>query len=128
MTTHVSVHPRGAQVAHFLERLAALTPAQWDAMRGTLAPLQRPMVGRLRSAAAFVRAVLVAGPGAGHPRDVDAVCAAVENAIERGVVPGEERDLVIHAGLAVLLEDVLPPAEATQWYGPFESVIPRASL
>jgi hypothetical protein len=43
-------------------------------------------------------------------------------------VPDENRDLAVHAGLAVMLEDVLPPKEFQQWYGPFEQVIPRASL
>lgn len=128
MTLNVSDHPKGPQVARFLERLERLTPAQWDAMRGVTAPLQRPMVSRMRSAAVLVRAVLDAGPVVGRPRDVDAIYEAVDHAVERGVVPDEERDLVLHAGLAVLLEDVLPPAEVRSWYGPFEAVIPRASL
>ena len=118
-----------AHVARFLERLGSLTPGEWATLRGATAPLRRPLAGRMRAAAALVRAVLQAGPVVvRRPQDVDALWHAVDDAVARGTVPDENRDLAVHAGLAVLLEDVLPPAEFKQWYGPFENVITRASL
>lgn len=125
----VSGRPAGSPIGRFLERLAALTPAEWAALQGATPPLRRAAFNRLRSAAAFVRAMLGAKPGSyGTPGDVDAVYAAVDAAVARGVVPDDERDLVAHAGIAVLLRDVLPPQEFEQWYGPFEKVIPRSTL
>ena len=75
-----------------------------------------------------VRGVPGGGPNIRTPGDVDAVFAAVEHAIATGGVPDEGRDLAVHAGIAVLLQDVLPESELAAWYGPFEDVIPRASL
>ena len=118
----------GAQVAHFLERVALLTPDQWTSLEDAVPPLRRAPLARLRSAAAFVRAVMDAPLGDRTPGDVDAVFSAIEDHIARGSVPDEGRDLAVHAGIAVLLQDVLPASQLEQWYGPFEDVIPRASL
>ena len=120
--------PNGPQVAHFLERVTTLTPEQWTTLESAVPPLRRAPLARMRSAAAFVRAVLDAPLGSRTPGDVDAVFSAIEAAIERGSVPDEGRDLAVHAGIAVLLQDVLPQSQLEQWYGPFEDVIPRASL
>ena len=116
-------------VARFLDRLAGLTPGEWAVLRGATAPLRRPLASRMRAAAALVRAVMQAGPAVvRRPQEVDALWRAVDDAVARGAVPDENRDLAVHAGLAVMLVDVLPPKEFAQWYGPFEQVIPRASL
>ena len=127
----VSIGPHGVQVTHFLERVTALTPAQWAALGDATPPLRRHVLGRLRAAAALLRAVRDAEPKAPsvrRPGDVDAVCDYIEDAVARGAVPDESRDLAIHAGIAVLLHDILPPADFAQWYGPFELVIPSESL
>lgn len=118
----------GEQVAHFLERLCLLTPEQWEALEASVPPLRRAPLARMRSAAAFVRAVMDAPRASRRPEDVDAIMSAVDAAVESGRVPDEGRELAVHAGMAVLLQDVLPEAELRQWYGPFEGVIPRASL
>ena len=128
VTPHETRGPNGPQVAHFLERVALLTPEQWTALESAVPPLRRAPLARMRSAAAFVRAVMDAPLGNRTPGDVDAVFGAIEDAIARGSVPDEGRDLAVHAGIAVLLQDVLPPSQLEQWYGPFEEVIPRASL
>ena len=128
MPSNVVGGPNGAQVAHFLERVTALTPDQWVTLEASLPPLRTAPLARMRSAAAFVRAVMHAPMGGRTPGDVDAVFAAVEHAIATGGVPDEGRDLAVHAGIAVLLQDVLPESELAAWYGPFEDVIPRASL
>ena len=128
LTSHETRGPNGPQVAHFLERVTTLTPEQWTTLESAVPPLRRAPLARMRSAAAFVRAVMEAPLGTRTPADVDAVFGAIEAAIERGSVPDEGRDLAVHAGIAVLLQDVLPPSQLDQWYGPFEDVIPRASL
>jgi hypothetical protein len=128
MTSQVQESGRSAHVARFLERLGSLTPSEWATLRGATAPLRRPLAGRMRAAAALVRAVLHAPAVVRRPQEVDALWHAVDDAVARGTVPDENRDLAVHAGLAVMLEDVLPPKEFQQWYGPFEQVIPRASL
>ena len=120
--------PNGAQVAHFLERLNLLTPEQWATLDASVPPLRRQPLARLRNAAAFIQAVMDAPMAGRRPEDVDAIMTAVDDAVERGAVPDEGRDLAFHAGMAVLLQDVLPAAELERWYGPFEVVIPRASL
>ena len=127
----VSSRPHGVQVTHFLERVTSLSPDQWAALAAFTPPLRRPLLGRLRAAASLLRAVRDAEPktpSVRRPGDVDAVCDAIEDAVARGSVPDASRDLAIHAGIAVLLHDVLPPADFEEWYGPFESVIPSASL
>lgn len=118
----------GPQVARFLERVSALTPQQWTSLENAVPPLKRAPLARLRSAAAFVRAVMDAPLGDRTPGDVDAVFSAIDSAVARGSMPDEGRDLAVHAGIAVLLQDVLPESQLAQWYGPFEDVIPRASL
>ena len=118
----------GPQVARFLERVAMLTPEQWTSLENAVPPLKRAPLARLRSAAAFVRAVMDAPLRGRTPGDVDAVFSAIDSAVASGSVPDEGRDLAVHAGIAVLLQDVLPESQLAQWYGPFEDVIPRASL
>lgn len=120
--------PNGTQVAHFLERLLVLTPEQWAALDASVPPLRRQPLARLRHAAAFLQAVMQTPLAGRRPEDVDAIIHAVDDAVESGRVPDEGRDLAFHAGVAVLLQDVLPAAELDRWYGPFEDVIPRASL
>jgi hypothetical protein len=120
--------PNGIQVAHFLERLCHLTPEQWAALDASVPPMRRQPLARLRHAAAFIQAVMEAPMSGRRPEDVDAIMSAVDDAVESGQVPDEGRDLAFHAGMAVLLQDVLPAAELERWYGPFEEVIPRASL
>lgn len=120
--------PNAPQVAHFLERVTTLTPEQWTALESAVPPLRRAPIARMRSAAAFVRAVMDAPPAARRPGDVDAVFSAIDDAVARGSLPDEGRDLAVHAGIAVLLQDVLPESQLEQWYGPFEDVIPRSSL
>lgn len=120
--------PNGARVTAFLGRLAELTPEQWIALEAAVPPLRRAPLMRLRNAAAFVRAVMHAPLEGRTPGDVDAVFGAIEAAIASGRMPDEGRDLAVHASIAVLLQDVLPDAEMDAWYGPFEEVIPRASL
>ena len=128
MPSNVSAGPNGARVARFLERVALLTPEQWFALEASVPPLQRAPLARLRAAAAFVRAVMDAPMAGRTPNDVDAVFSAIDDAVARGALPDEGRDLTVHAGIAVLLQDVLPEPELVAWYGPFEGVIPRASL
>lgn len=128
MPSNVTERPNGSQVAHFLERVELLTAEQWTTLEASVPPLRRAPVSRMRHAATFVRAVLDAPLSGRTPRDVDAVFRAVESAIARGTMPDGGRDLAVHAGIAVLLQDVLPASELDAWYGPFEPVIPRASL
>ena len=128
MPSIVSAGPNGARVARFLERVSLLTPAQWSALERSVPPLQRTPLARLRSAAAFVRAVMEAPMAGRTPNDVDALFSAIDDAVARGALADARRDLAVHAGIAVLLQDVLPAPELDAWYGPFEDVIPRASL
>jgi hypothetical protein len=120
--------PNATQVTRFLERVATLTPEQWRSLEDAVPPLRREPLERMRSAAAFVRAVRRAPLDGRSPGDLDAVFDAIDAAIASGAVPDGGRDLAVHAGIAVLLQDLLPESEMQQWYGPFEGVIPRASL
>jgi hypothetical protein len=128
MPSYETGGPNGTQVTRFLERVTMLTREQWQALEDSVPPLRRQPIARMRHAAAFVRAVRSVPLEGRTPSDVNAVFDAIDDAIACGAVPDEGRDLAVHAGIAVLLQDVLPPSELEQWYGPFEDVIPRASL
>ena len=118
--------PQTLAIRRFLQRLAALPAAEWDAAAARFASLQ----GTPRFAAAD-RALSAAVAATGREPERDAALGPLLQLVAVGDAPeGEAPELApvaeaaLAAVLALLVRDVLPATAFATLYGPFAEVVP----
>jgi hypothetical protein len=126
--------PNGASVRRFLQRFAALRPAEWQQAASAFEALQRT-----RAFGAADRALAAAVTGAGREDARDAVLgplaqlvrlptAADADAADDAVALHPVAEAALAALLALVVRDVLSASAFATLYEPFDALVPLASL
>jgi hypothetical protein len=127
--------PNSALVRRFLQRFAALRPAEWaeaaaafDRMQGsrTFVAADRALAAAIEGAGRDDARDAVLGPLAQLARRQADPSAASEADAAPALDPAAEAALA--ALLALIVRDVLPASAFSALYAPFASLIPLASL